>query len=77
MTLWNLANTGFTARLASRQLSCRQNGASGWNLAFSAIGVPSTIFVKKTFPVSLLRISFKARKKFPFWCYNNSVKKIR
>ena len=22
MTLWNLANTGFTARLASKQLSC-------------------------------------------------------
>ncbi len=37
MTLWNLANTGFTARLASKQLSCRQDGASGWNLAFSAV----------------------------------------
>ena len=37
MTLWNLANTGFTARLASRQLSCRQQGASGSNLAFSAV----------------------------------------
>ena len=24
MTLWNLANTGFTARLASKQLSCGQ-----------------------------------------------------
>ncbi len=37
MTLWNLAKTGFTARLASRQLSCRQRGASGWNLAFTAV----------------------------------------
>ncbi len=27
-TVQNLANTGFTARLASRQLSCRPNGAS-------------------------------------------------
>ena len=38
-TVWNFWNTGFTARLASRQLSCRAHRETLWCLEFSKYGL--------------------------------------